>query len=145
MIITEFKGRFRFLSNFYPAAFTWRDICWPYSENAYQAAKQLGTGHYYDFSLLKPGQAKRLGRGLELRDDWDVIKFSIMEEIVYEKFKQNSDLHRMLMATGDLELQEGNTWGDLFWGISPPGSGNGANNLGRCLMHVREQLRYVPL
>lgn len=41
-------------------------------------------------------------------------------------------------STGDVELVEGNWWGDRFWGVC---DGVGENRLGRCLMEVRKELR----
>ncbi len=46
----------------------------------------------------------------------------------------------MLVATGQEELVEGNDWEDRFWGVDPPGSNNGENNLGKILMRVRNEL-----
>lgn len=45
----------------------------------------------------------------------------------------------MLLATGDAVLKEGNTWNDVFWGVSLK-TGQGENNLGKILMRVREKL-----
>ena len=60
-----------------------------------------------------------------------------MKEIIRRKFSQHPDLADKLVATGQKELQEGNNWGDTFWGIS---NGKGQNNLGIILMEVREEL-----
>ena len=46
----------------------------------------------------------------------------------------------MLLATKEAVLKEGNTWNDVFWGISLK-TGRGENNLGKILMRVREKLR----
>jgi predicted NAD-dependent protein-ADP-ribosyltransferase YbiA (DUF1768 family) len=64
-----------------------------------------------------------------------------MTELVTAKFQQNPQLAASLIATGHRVLEEGNSWGDAFWGISPAGSGKGHNTLGQILMKVREQLR----
>ena len=50
-------------------------------------------------------------------------------------------LGKALLATGSAELQEGNDWGDVYWGVCPPLSGRGQNYLGRILMKVRAELR----
>ena len=43
----------------------------------------------------------------------------------------------MLLATDDMEIIEGNVWGDTFWGVC---DGKGENNLGKVLMEVRQHL-----
>ena len=63
-----------------------------------------------------------------------------MEEIVREKFRQNEELAKMLLATGDRILEEGNSWNDTFWGVSIK-TRKGKNNLGIILMKVRDELK----
>jgi hypothetical protein len=53
------------------------------------------------------------------------------------KFTQNPDLGKRLIATGDLELVEFNTWDDRFWGVC---GGVGLNWLGHFLMELRRML-----
>jgi hypothetical protein len=47
-------------------------------------------------------------------------------------------LKQLLLATGDKELIEGNTWGDTFWGVC---NGIGQNHLGKILMAKRTELK----
>lgn len=61
-----------------------------------------------------------------------------MEEIVRAKFSENETLKNMLLATGDAELKEGNTWNDTFWGIDQK-TGSGENHLGKILMKIRDE------
>lgn len=63
-----------------------------------------------------------------------------MEDIVWAKFTQNEDLKQMLLAAGDLVLEEGNTWHDTFWGVDAK-TREGENHLGRILMHIRKELQ----
>ena len=53
---------------------------------------------------------------------------------------ENEVLKALLLATGDAELQEGNTWNDTFWGVSSK-TGKGKNTLGKILMKVRGELQ----
>lgn len=135
--ILEFRGDYHFLSNFYPCSFTWDNIRWPHSEAAYQAAKSPDRKIRLQFSRMTAAESKRAGRSLALRDDWEDVKLEVMAEIIFHKFEQNPDLKAKLLATTG-ELQEGNWWGDKFWGISPMGSGKGKNHLGRILMEYRD-------
>ena len=61
-----------------------------------------------------------------------------MLEIVRSKFKQNKDLAKKLIETGDAYLEEGNWWGDKIWGVC---NGEGENRFGKILMQVREELK----
>ena len=93
-----------------------------------------------EFTQLRPIASKKLGRRVQLRPDWEEVKVGIMEEIVRAKFTQNEDLKQRLLATGDLVLEEGNSWHDTFWGVDAR-SRKGKNHLGRILMQVRQELR----
>lgn len=140
--ISEFKGEYHFLSNFAPATFVWRNIFWNNSEAAYQAAKSDDPQTWLEFAkIFNPAEAKRRGKTVEMRTDWNDIKISIMYDIVFEKFNQSPDLKQRLLDTGNAVLEEGNVWKDTFWGVCPPGSSIGKNHLGKILMKVRQELR----
>jgi hypothetical protein len=62
-----------------------------------------------------------------------------MLDLVRTKFAPGSTLAEWLMATHPAELQEGNWWGDQYWGVSLT-TGKGQNRLGEILMEVREEL-----
>lgn len=141
MTVSQFKGSYRFLSNFWPAKVRYEGVDYPTVEHAYQAAKTLDLEVRKQFAGLEPPSgAKRLGRKLEIRPDWDRIKLLVMEDLVRQKF-QHPELRDLLLATESRELQEGNTWGDRFWGIFPPVIGYGENHLGKILMRVRAELQ----
>ena len=63
-----------------------------------------------------------------------------MYEIVKDKFSRNPELRVKLLNTGDIELIEGNYWGDTFWGVC---NGKGENHLGKILMRVRKELAEI--
>lgn len=136
--IDSFKGEFSFLSNFHPSPITINGIEFPTVEHAYQAAKTLDEQERFRIAgLERPGQAKYAGRRVKLRSDWEDVKVEVMTELVRHKFTQNEDLGKSLVATGDAELIEGNTWNDRFWGVC---RGKGENHLGKILMKVRDEL-----
>jgi ribA/ribD-fused uncharacterized protein len=140
--ILEFQGKYRFLSNFWKCRFVWDNILWRASENAYVAAKTTDREFRLEISAIEtPGEVKRFGRKMLVRPDWEEVKVGLMEEIVRAKFQQNGDLAHLLLETGDAILEEGNRWGDRVWGVSPAGSGNGRNELGKILMKVRDDLK----
>lgn len=145
-MINKFEGKYEFLSNFYESPFTWRGNTYPTVEHAFQAAKTLDP---IKRSLIcqapTPGRAKRMGRKVPLRPDWEDIKEQIMYECVLAKFSQSISLMLALLATGNEELVEGTTgWCDNIWGnCECPKCINieGQNKLGKILMRVRKELR----
>lgn len=139
VVIDKFDGTaFGFLSNFYPAEVEYEGMMYPTSEHAYQAAKTLDIYQRHNVAMQKtPALAKRYGKAVSMRPDWDDVKLDVMEDILYDKFCRHPKLTEMLLATEDAELVEGNTWGDKFWGVC---DGEGENHLGKLLMSVRECL-----
>lgn len=135
-MINVFSNEYAWLSNFYPCKITYEGEVYPSVENAYQAAKTIDPIARIPFTKCTAGTAKRQGRKLEIRPDWEVNKLRIMEELIYLKFKQ-SPFCLWLMDTEDEYIEEGNTWGDLYWGTC---KGQGKNHLGKIIMKVRQQL-----
>lgn len=133
--ITEFRGDYFFLSNFYVVPVFYNGFHFENNEAAFQAAKC--PERMAEFCGLNPSDAKRLGRRVELRPDWEEVKCDVMYQVCKAKFTQNSDLAQKLIETGDVELVEGNTWGDRIWGVC---DGVGENNLGKILMRIRKEV-----
>ena len=90
-----------------------------------------------EFCDLDPSAAKKLGRHVQLRPDWEQIKEDIMYEVCRAKFTQHEDLKARLLSTGSAQLIEGNDWNDREWGVC---NSEGKNKLGKILMRIREEL-----
>lgn len=134
--IDSFQDEYRFLSNFWPSPVDYMGDLYPTVEHAFQAMKT--KDHEERALVLKastPGKAKRLGREVTLREDWEDLKLEVMEHFLRLKF-DTYPLHEQLMDTGTRELIEGNTWGDKFWGTV---DGVGENHLGKLLMKIRKE------
>lgn len=144
MAITQFRGPNRFLSNFWAAKVELDGVVYPSVEHAYQAAKTLDNGpngRLWIRSMDTAGKAKRAGKRLTLRPDWDSVKLVLMKDLLRQKFSNNA-LAALLLATGSEELIEGNDWGDRYWGAEWRfGEWVGENHLGKLLMKVREELK----
>jgi ribA/ribD-fused uncharacterized protein len=134
-VVKGFFGAYRFLSNFEVADVIYEGVKYPSSENAYQAAKSIDPTVRSQFLNITPAEAKKLGRKIEVRPDWDQVKYQAMYDIVLDKFKRNPYLAEMLEETGDRYLEETNHWRDTTWGVS---YGVGTNWLGKILMDVRK-------
>lgn len=143
-IIYSFTGKYRFLSNFYPSPVRYLYIKYPTAEHAYQAQKTENLTLRKKISLVKtPGEAKRLGRQLQLRPDWNHVKLNTMYEIVYIKFSSWSGIRQKLLETDSDFLVERNNWHDNFWGSCRCDKCFkiiGQNKLGYILMDIRKKL-----
>src|SRR5687767_9057952 len=130
--IDSFREEHEFLSNFYPASVSYDGKEYPTVEHAFQAAK---TDNHRERKQIQqcgsPSNAKKMGRRVKLRTDWETVKLGIMEALVREKFTRHPELRAALLDTEDRPLIEGNTWSDTFWGTV---RGSGKNHLGKILM-----------
>ena len=107
-------------------------------ESAYQASKCADPDDRVQFQNLNPYAAKKLGKRVRMRSDFDTVKLQFMEELLRRKFSNvNPELKQKLIDTGDIELVEVNNWGDVFYGVC---NGVGENHLGKLLMKIRQEL-----
>jgi ribA/ribD-fused uncharacterized protein len=146
-IISQFRGEYRWLSNFHITIIPDKS-----TEHFFQAAKAKkdAEGLEWKKRILdseKPSDAKKLGGKVPLRDDWHDVKMYAMALANSYKFMGSFDLYKMLMKTGNSYLIEGNVWHDNFWGLCikkdcPRCSHvDGKNMLGNTLMAVRGLLK----
>ncbi len=135
--IKGFFGKFRFLSNFHKCPVLFEGIEYSSTEAAYQATKTTDSGlRQVVADLAEPRYAKKMGRDLPLRSDWETIKLDIMYQVNLIKY-QDKHLRDLLLGTRSANLEETNYWGDRFWGTC---KGIGENNLGKILMKIRSEL-----
>lgn len=146
--IDSFTGEYEFLSNFYYSPIheeppNHAPIEYPTVEHYFQAMKTKDLKLREEIAHCKAaGSAKRLGRALHLREDWEEIKNGVMYSALKGKFEY-PNLRQKLLATGDAILVEGNWWHDNYWGSCKCDKcGNhGRNMLGQLLMQVREEIK----
>lgn len=141
-VIDRFTGPYSFLSNFYPCRVTFYGMAFSSVEAAFQAAKCADPDDRAQFLKLNPAEAKRRGRQVAMRSDWEARKMTIMHNLLVHKFEENHELIPMLLATGTSVLVDGNNWHDNFWGICTCSGCRGRcgrNNLGRMLMKLRTE------
>jgi len=139
--IIEFKNKFKFLSNFTHSPFTINNYNFSTVEHYYQTLKAKTNKEFlYVFNSPDPKTAKKRGRKVSLRGDWEFVKDYIMYTGVKNKFFNNNHLAESLIETDNLELIEGNYWNDTYWGVCLK-TNKGQNKLGKILMCVRDQLK----
>lgn len=147
-LIRNFHGEFEFLSNFADCPIFYLGMNFQSTEAAFQAAK---TNIFEERLAIQmcdtPGKAKRIGRRVTLRPDWEEVKDNVMLDLLRLKFTKGSRLADRLDATGHAILVEGTTWHDQYWGVCvcPEHKGVGRNMLGQLLMQVRmENMGFTP-
>lgn len=140
MAITDFRGEYKWISNFGESLITFGEKTYATTEHFYQAMKATTEeDHEHVRTASTPGRSKRRGQKIKLREDWEEVKLSVMEQALRRKF-QIPELRKKLLATKQQHLVEGNTWGDGFWGVC---DGDGLNHLGRLLMDIREEIKRI--
>lgn len=101
-----------------------------------EQAKVLGAA--------SPGAAKKAGRRVSLRPDWDGgVRVAAMSHVLRAKFSLPM-MEQNLLATGSQILVETNYWHDQFWGdcyCAKHAHVPGKNMLGELLMAIRAQKR----
>lgn len=147
MAIKEFQKEYRWLSNFPDCEVVLDGLTYRSVEYAYQAAKTLiMSERAHIIAAGYAGEAKRRGKLVTKRPDWEQIKLQVMEDLLRQKFSQKY-FRDKLLATGDQELIEGNSWHDVFYGVcngkckKGPHSSYGDNHLGKLIMKIRDELR----
>ncbi|WP_454162637.1 NADAR family protein [Gordonia iterans] len=141
--INRFRGDHYFLSNFFQVDFEMPVLGRvPSAEHAYQALKtDDDRTRRKILDAESPGEAKRLGRGVPVRKDWQVGgRVGAMIQVLAAKFEVPQMAER-LQATGCARLVEGNEHHDNFWGDCTCGAAaceeRGTNMLGELLMWTR--------
>ena len=137
----RFRGEFGFLSNFFPCTVAYEGRNYPCVEAAYQAAKTLNPAQRCPFERMDGAQAKREGRKVKLRPDWNACRTRVMAELLASKFS-NPTLKNLLSHVNG-KIEEENTWHDTFWGVCtcPACHGRGDNTLGLILTFIRDYQR----
>ena len=110
-------------------------------ENFYQAMKvdKSDIETRKKIASVSASESKKLGKKVKLRNDWEQIKFEVMEYGLRKKFVPGSKWHEKLMQTGSEEIVEWNNWGDRIWGKTMDGIGQ--NHLGKILMKIRDEYK----
>lgn len=139
-MIEQFRGEYRWLSNFAPALITLDYVTYPSIEHAYMSAK-CDTVQWKIFCSdvnNTPGAVKKASKSITLVKDWDAKKVGVMTLCIKQKFRQEP-YKSNLIATGSKHIQGGNYWNDKFWGFCLK-TEEGLNTLGKLIMDERKIL-----
>lgn len=128
-------------SNFTPHTVTFGGRTYKTVEHAFQSLKTVFPNEKAQvYNAPYPGQAKKAGRRVTLREDWEDIKYKVMVALVYLKFRRHDNIRKTLLATGEREIAEhAGRWNDRIWGLGRTMMGQ--NLLGKAIMEVRDLIR----
>lgn len=142
----EEDGKPTFLSNFYIHPLIYKGKIWQSSEAAFQAEKTLDEDLREQIRMARtPAASKKMGRAVHLREDWEEVKYQVMKNVCRAKFS-DAKMVKLLLATWNAYLIEGNTWCDNVYGICVLSgcykceAKIGRNILGKVLMEIRKEL-----
>lgn len=128
-----------FLSNFSHHPIIVNGKTYKSCEHYYQAMK---TTNEDDHELVRTAQSskksKEIAYTLEMRPDWEEIKYDVMKTALRNKANQWDFIKRRLIETGDTPLAE-NSPKDAIWGLGA--DGNGKNLLGKAWMDIRAEIQ----
>lgn len=157
LMIKEIEGKLYFssdkawLSNFFPTSIQLQGVTFHSSEQVFQYVKACRNNAPELAALILKSknalEAKRIGKGIEIKSKWDRTKEEVMKRILEAKFTTNPLLARKLVDTGNKTLVEATI--DTYWGAQATinsksvkaGTWKGANRLGILLMEIRDDLR----
>ncbi len=144
--ISFFRGKYNFLSNFYPIQFEHNGIIFDNSEQAYQYHKaESDIDKQNVLNIKNPKMVKTYGHNIKMSDikSFDMTKLNVMYDVLYDKFKI-PELRQKLLDTGNMEIIEGNMWCDCYYGhcfCKKCKEKIKHNNLGKLLMKLRNNIR----
>jgi ribA/ribD-fused uncharacterized protein len=142
--IRIFSGEFDYMSNFYFSKTVIGKFIYDTVEHYFQSRKAVTDREEREIrETSTPGKAKRMGRKIKIRADWEKIKYDVMFIGVKFKFEQHPDIAKKLKVTGDRLIVEGNNWHDNIWGdCHCPKCEHiiGKNLMGKILMEIRKEL-----
>ena len=139
-------------SNWYPTRFTYKNIIWENSEQAFMWEKAMTFKDFYIANEIRktpdPKDVKALGREVKGFDGakWDEVKYQLMVDINVGKFSQNEKLKAELFANSN--FVEASPY-DKIWGIGmkagdagieDPKNWKGENLLGKALDETKKIL-----
>ena len=137
-----------FLSNFYKCKFFFDGRSYNSVEQGYQCTKAdlYNDRPAFDeiYEMDSPAKIKQRGSEILCDEKWHKVKLQVMEDLLYEKFKQNKKLCYSLLNTRPMDLIEATL--DNFWGAGcvlksialEEGIWQGLNHLGKLLMKTRD-------
>ena len=139
-ILTFKTPEHRWLSNMTYVNIEYNGKIYPSTENFYQAMKYKSELTRKLILTLEPYEAKIYSKNNTMTNDkFEDVKLKIMLYAQRKKYSQEP-FKSKLLSTGDCLIEEGNWWGDKFWGVDIK-TREGENHLGKIIMQVREELK----
>lgn len=158
MSVEQFRESYYPLSNTYPLEHwiaTEQGIFVPTAEHAYMANRFASTVVHQQIAHARADvhdtrpyaaamQAKALAHAYIDQGEPTLYteaaeRVAMMQRVVRAKLLANRAIYDLLLSTGDQLIEEGNDWGDQFWGVDRV-TKQGHNQLGKIYMALRKEL-----
>lgn len=142
-------------SNWEYSPFTIGDFHYNCVEQYMMSEKARLFGDQASFDLIMntsdPSDQKRYGRQVRgfIKSEWDKICYPVVLKGTIEKYKQNPELLKLLLSSGDSQFVEASPH-DIIWGIGMraadpdainPSKWHGTNLLGKAITEAREIIK----
>ncbi len=139
-MIFKFQKEHRWLSNFAPVQIVLDGFEYPSVEHAYISAKsdEAVWKEFCTSKDIEPKWVKKMSGLIKINPDWELEKLHVMKACLIQKY-HTEPYRTKLLEKGDQYIQEGNNWGDKFWGVCLE-TNTGENILGKLIMKIRETL-----
>ena len=130
------------------APYVYQGVAYKTAENFYQAMKLPKDrvdlrAEIAEMTSYESKTAIRNRTKYRWRDDWEVDKLAVMEQVLRVKFAKHTSWGKKLSETpGD--IVENNNWHDNYWGdcnCEKCKQIPGLNHLGKILMKIREEIK----
>ena len=151
-----FRGKYWFLSNFYPCEISMGGRTYNSVEAAFQGTKacmcerfdvadeiaSIPKGESYEEAVVYGVEAKKFGRSFKMtqrqREQWSACSLERMGDALRQKFMDPRLASKLVAVKGEIAESTGHRkHPDRIWGVDAEGKGE--NRLGKLLMAERER------
>ena len=123
--------------------FIYQGLEFYYVETFYVAMKTENFELRDKISKMKPGEAKKFGKTIKLRHDWEDIKTSVMRFALERKFAPGTTWYEKLKRTKSYIVETNKHHNNIWGNCTCTGCEDipGQNLLGKLLMEIREKIK----
>ena len=136
-----YPKEFYVFDNFTAFQVEWKNLLWPTSEHAFQAARYMGVDKNI-VNQIKLARSVHDAQKIAYQNinkqnpNWSNLEVDVMKQILRCKIEQHPYVLKKLKESGNREIIE-DSWRDSTWGWGEDHSGE--NRLGKIWMELRKE------